>query len=568
MNRARTLRALRHTVGVTALALVATSLSVTTGHAEEGDPAPLPEYRIVEGTIGVDYSWSGGCTAGNGSCADTGYTSHVFNEQSSARLRVQAPGEWTPWHGANHTVHPSAPLVFTSWDYDTESVWRYSDHCGTATYTHETVSGVEFSDSLWQTLVTLTPAPQTSVSVSLYDWWGYHEDWDQGWVPYGYHTHGAYDTDYANEYPRIKDKWSWTGTDCWEPHSDEGYRNIEYLYGNSWYSPSEVRRTGTQTTVTKLDGCTVGSCRWRVDGTDTFAYRATDADLLGYTGTGSATTTWSYVVEGRNLPACDVHSRFDSFDAGPADAPTYRFTLETVWCEGPDGTLTVQSTVAEGATQLSPMEAALSAAIREFLTYHDSWRPSRYDVSGDTVTADGKVDICFGIPILGKVKWVKKFPKLLRFTADLLRKANKGVLDKVATGLDWAAKQVDRVLDGAGKVAKRLARAAINAVGDLIGALPLKTQVNLLLITVGVIADWHTSGAWARSYVKSLALKDLELLLSKADPLEKLFSDELVCFRDWTPRIVQTLVPGQQGEFVDVPGDNPAFEVRRSPTVS
>ncbi|WP_141012836.1 hypothetical protein [Nocardioides sambongensis] len=264
-----------------------------------GGPA---EYRIAEGTLGVDWSWSASCSNDQGACDDgPDYTStFTSSETSSARLHVADPGEWGTQYD-DYPTYLTAPMAFDSWSMDATTTHRQSGYGCSWTSTDETVGPVQFGGAYWESAVQVqagSEAPQ--VDLGDYYYWGSEnpEEWTSGW----WYSLGAWDTDFSNEYPRIRARSSWaSGGDCEGTDSYEWDVNLEWLTPGYWWSwPEESRRSSRSSVATELEGCTDEICRWRVDGSDTHQYRSDYADW-GYSGSGAATVTWSYVIERRAL---------------------------------------------------------------------------------------------------------------------------------------------------------------------------------------------------------------------------------------------------------------------------
>lgn len=351
------------------LTLVSTALLVPgSSHAEdassaraaavEGDPT-VPEVRIASGTLSVDSSWSGGCTDGNGWCTDDyGSTNLSFTSTSDARLHVTEPGPWV--QSATHAEGRdwlTAPMIFDSWDYDDRVTWRYQDpECGSSTDTWATVGGVEFASAPWETGLVVSPGADLSLDAEP-GWWYWGDDplsseWTEGWW---WGEAGAWDTDFSNGYPRVLRRYtSGASNGCWEGSEWQDYYPLEHLATgyHASYPPNQARLGSSSTTATKLEGCTLEACSWRVDAVRTVEHRAQLANDGGYEGTGSTTTTWSYVVEGRNLVEADPCDRPDAerhytnvkstaiLDlALSPDADVTRLDLGFHWCETSEGSL-------------------------------------------------------------------------------------------------------------------------------------------------------------------------------------------------------------------------------------
>lgn len=353
----------RHRVVVAILGLVVllTGLGIpgTTAAgapAAEGEPA-VPEVRIASGTLAVSSSWSGGCSDGSGWCEDHYGTSNFeFSSSSNARLHVTEPGPWTTsatYVDSRDWV--TAPMNFDSWDYDERSVWRYSTpDCGSSTTTDATVGGVEFADAPWETGMAVSPGADLSLDAEPGWWYWSHDGLTGDWSDQWWGEVGAWDTDLSNGYPRILRRHTFTESgECWLPDRSETYSSLEHLETSyAYYPPHQARLASSQTTATKLDGCTLAACSWRVDATRTVEHRASIASGRGYDGTGSTTTTWSYVVEGRNLVEADPCDRPDAKHhytnlkstaildlAMSPDADVTRLDLGFHWCETDQGSL-------------------------------------------------------------------------------------------------------------------------------------------------------------------------------------------------------------------------------------
>lgn len=277
-----------------------------------GSPWNLPsgcagdgEYRITEGTLDVSHSWSGGCSNGEGWC-DVGseYTrSHQFQETSSAQLRVSEPGEWSSQWSNDQPAFIEAPMQFTGWQFNASSRWRDSGYGCTWTSDWTTQGPVQFASSPWASGLRVSPAPDFGLDAKAADhyWYddGLGDQWSDGW----WGSLGAWDTDYSNGYPRVPSRSSWSnsGGGC---SSDSGhyddYQALEWLHPGIFVgSPEQARRSSRQSTSTPIGECTPEACSWRVDGTDTYEFRSTITDNYGYQGSGTATVTYSYVVERR-----------------------------------------------------------------------------------------------------------------------------------------------------------------------------------------------------------------------------------------------------------------------------
>ncbi|KAA1418484.1 hypothetical protein F0U44_08195 [Nocardioides humilatus] len=271
------------------------------------------------------------------------------------------------------------------------------------------------------------------------------------------------------------------------------------------------------------------------------------------------------------LCATADYTTLDTFEVGPPDVdpPSYEFSLDTTWCKNSTGDVLVLDSVAAGVTPATTLAAEfLAQAIRFFLTPHERWTEPDVKVEGDTVTARASVQMCMGIPIIGKIKYVTKVPRGFRIVAGLLRKIDGKKLEKIvrpmAKAIDSAADAIAFAIKHGGRLAKRAARAAISGIHKLIAALPQGPQKDVTLAIVGVLAQWQTSSDWSRGHVKGWTLNDGALLIPGNDPLERLLSDELVCFDDWKPKIKQTFTTDLlHGEFVDAKDDNRWLVARR-----
>jgi hypothetical protein len=267
-----------------------------------GGPA---EYRITEGTLGVSHSWSGGCSNDQGSCDDgpDNTTSMEFNDTGNAQLVVAEPGPWSPQYDET-PAYLTAPMRFSGWDLDQGITWRYSGGGCSSTNTEETVGAVQFGGAFWETAAMVTPGPDGSIDarVADYYWWDEELPWGEWTDGWWWGSLGAWDTDYSNGFPSIQRRWSWTsGGECVGSDSDTYDQPVEYLGPGWWWPyPYESRRLAPVVTATPLGECTEQSCSWRVDGTSRYEFRA-QYDPAGYQGSGSATVTWSYVIEKRGL---------------------------------------------------------------------------------------------------------------------------------------------------------------------------------------------------------------------------------------------------------------------------
>jgi len=270
------------------------------------------EYRIASGTVNVSSSWSGGCN-NNGWCNDGDpQTTHTvnFSDSSSASLRVaNGGGDWVPRFNSDPEAldYLHAPMVFNSWSYDAEHSQRWSGYGCSESWTHRTVGPVEFGGSLWQSGVATAPTAGQGLRAELLDYSDGYGEWAVGeWTDNWWWSLGAWDTDYANEYPRVplRDSYSGSAACGWEPwQSDVYYSNLENLgQTHGWWWPEQSRLASSQATATHLEGCTPEACRWQVQGTDSYGFRSTlggDDCNCGVGGAGNATVTWSFIVESR-----------------------------------------------------------------------------------------------------------------------------------------------------------------------------------------------------------------------------------------------------------------------------
>lgn len=273
------------------------------------------EYRIVSGTVDVSSSWSGGCT-NTGWCDDddpnTSYA-QSFSETSNASLRVaDGGGEWVPRFASDPEVQDVlyAPMVFNSWNYDTEYGGSWSGYGCSSSWATQSVGPVEFGGAFWQSGIAVAPTAAQGLRAELVDnyWYG-HEvpvgEWQQSWW---WGSMGAWDTDWSNEYPRVPMRDTSTGnTACgYEPYQSEVYFwNLEWLGINyAWWWPEESRLASSDSTVTPVGECQPGTtCQWQVQGTDTYEHRSSvggdGCSNCDVNGSGGATVTWSFVVESR-----------------------------------------------------------------------------------------------------------------------------------------------------------------------------------------------------------------------------------------------------------------------------
>jgi hypothetical protein len=271
------------------------------------------EYRVASGTVNVSSNWSGGCS-NNGYCNDgdpeTTYT-EAFSDTSSASLRVaDGGGEWVPRFNSDPEALDflHAPMVFNSWSYDANHTGRWSGYGCSHSWSTETVGPVEFGGSFWQSGVGVAPLADQGLRAEVLDYSYGSGDWEVGvWTDnWGWWSLGAWDTDWANEFPRVpmRDSSSGSAACGYEPwQSDVYYNNLENLgLGNVWWWPEQSRLASSQETATALEGCTPEACRWQVQGTDTYEFKSTvggDECNCNFNGAGSATVTWSFIVESR-----------------------------------------------------------------------------------------------------------------------------------------------------------------------------------------------------------------------------------------------------------------------------
>lgn len=258
------------------------------------------EFRILSGTLDVTNSWSASCANDQGWCDDGPDSTSSFTdtESSSAHLQVAEPGPWASQWG-DYPGYLTAPMKFSSWDYSGHARWHQSAGGCSWTDDYSTVGAMEFGSAYWETAASVLPQPET-LDVELADY--YYGDWSEEWSPSWWGSFGAWDTDFSNEYPRIKERTSYQVNDaCGDDYVVEDYRPMEYLgVTYHWSAPEEGRRSGRTVTVTPIGECTPDLCQWRVDGNDTYEFRSDYADG-GYQGSGSTTATWSYVIERRPL---------------------------------------------------------------------------------------------------------------------------------------------------------------------------------------------------------------------------------------------------------------------------
>lgn len=262
-----------------------------------------------------------------------------------------------------------------------------------------------------------------------------------------------------------------------------------------------------------------------------------------------------------------LHSTYDVFRATvPASPPRLQFVVDSSWCRRGDGGVNVLSTTARGTTLQSPLAFAIDAGVREFFSFHDRWRRAEIDTSpAGVVTAEARWQHCMGIPVLGKVKLVRKSAKAMRYAASLLSSLKsrklRAVLTPLVALLTRAATAVDFVARHGGRVAKFAARQAGRALTAFLLRIPEALQRKILLATVAAVArrDATTLGAGLlRDFAAGAAADRV------ADPLAKLFSDQLVCDDGWRPKVTQRLgTVGGHGSFVDRAGDFPGWVVTR-----
>ena len=270
------------------------------------------EYRIASGTVNVSSNWSGGCS-NNGWCDDGDpetTRTESFSDSSSASLRVaDGGGDWVPRFDSDPNMLDflHAPMVFNSWSHDVEHTGRWSGYGCSETWSQGTVGPVEFGGSFWESGVAVAPLADQGLRAELLDYGYGYGGWEVGeWTNNWWWSLGAWDTDWANEFPRVPMRDSYSGSSAcgWEPwQSDVYYYNLGNLgLTGAWWSPEESRLASSQATATALEGCTPEACRWQVQGTDTYEFKSTvggDDCNCGINGTGGATVTWSFVVESR-----------------------------------------------------------------------------------------------------------------------------------------------------------------------------------------------------------------------------------------------------------------------------
>lgn len=251
----------------------------------------------------------------------------------------------------------------------------------------------------------------------------------------------------------------------------------------------------------------------------------------------------------------------DGFEAAleGKDEPILQFEVATSWCDT-GGVYTVVATEAEGRASYSPLQAALQAAVREWFTVHEAWKnvKSRADPEGGTIEATGIYNGCFGIPLLGKVKYLKKAPGALRFVGKLIKKVErshpnlKPYTRKIDKALRVLARTLEYAIDKGGRFANKAVAAALETLQFVIEKLPQARQVDILIATTAVVADWFSSGTRAKKLFADLADWGRGKLLDGLgpDPLTALLSDELVCVPLWHPRITQRIgAPGNAGDY-------------------
>lgn len=269
-----------------------------------GGPA---DYRIRSGTLDVSSSWSGGCTDGVGWCgygAEDYTAARSFNMSSTSHLTVAEAGEWVSQY-AGVDAYLNAPMRFTSWSFDAAEAQRLAGNGCTSTIESETTGPVEFGDAYWATAAHVIPAAGEGLTVEHHDNYGSEVpvgEWVDSWV----WTIGAWDTDLGNGYPRVPMRHSYesTGADCAGSSFDDNYMLLDYLGPGHFPSqPSQARLTAKNVTVTELEGCTPEACQFQVTGTHSYEYRssASDFEVQGLDGSGTATVTWSYVIDRRPL---------------------------------------------------------------------------------------------------------------------------------------------------------------------------------------------------------------------------------------------------------------------------
>lgn len=293
------------------------------------------EYRIASGAVNVSSTWSGGCS-NTGWCdddnPDTSY-SQTFSETSSASLRVaEGGGDWVARFDSDPEAEDFlyAPMVFNSWDYDVDHTSRWSGYGCSQTWATRSVGPVEFGSAFWESGVAVAPTAEQGLRGELlnYYWWYDEEmpvgEWQDDWW---WGSLGAWDTDWSNEYPRVPMRDTGSGsTACgYEPYlSDVYYYNLSHLgVYNAWWWPEQSRLSSSDSTVTPIGECTPDTtCRWQVQGTDTYDYRSEVGDEgcsnCDVDGSGGTSVTWSFVVESRAPqpePAPVVAGR-------PASSPT------------------------------------------------------------------------------------------------------------------------------------------------------------------------------------------------------------------------------------------------------
>lgn len=283
---------------------------------------------------------------------------------------------------------------------------------------------------------------------------------------------------------------------------------------------------------------------------------------------GTVTADIDVVFSEEPLSPCNenMHTNWDSFDATyPPMIIEFRFEVETVWCQGPSGEIFVESVQPQATTIQSVWEDILAREVRAFFTFHDTWRQSEFEVVGSKVTASGSLKSCFGIPLVSKIRWLSKSPDVLRFVASVLRKSDHRLVEPVAGFLRKAADAAERWGRTGSRIAKLAAIAAMRAAIKALHILPQRAHLKVLHAILATIADWQGSNPLARDILAGLTDDGAQALLTRIDPVARLFSDELVCFTTWKPQIEQTLEAGRPGEFIDRSWDLPLWSVQRTP---
>ena len=126
-----------------------------------------------------------------------------------------------------------APMVFNSWSYSADHESRWSRYGRSESWNNRTVGPVEFGGSFWESGIATAPLADQGLRADLLDYNYSSGELEVGeWTDSWWWSLGAWNTDWANEFPRVpvRDSFSGSAACGWEPwQSDVYYWNLENL---------------------------------------------------------------------------------------------------------------------------------------------------------------------------------------------------------------------------------------------------------------------------------------------------------------------------------------------------